>query len=75
VALSERAGYVPAEIHLIEPQGAYDILDIRIGKSILRARTESRLVTRIKERVWIKLDEAQTHFFDKKTGLALRAEL
>jgi multiple sugar transport system ATP-binding protein len=75
VDLGERAGYVPAEIHLIEPQGAYDILDIRIGKSILRARTESRLVTRIKVPVWIKLDEAQTHFFDKKTGLALRGEL
>jgi multiple sugar transport system ATP-binding protein len=74
VERSERTGYVPAEIHLIEPQGAYDILDIRIGKPVVRARTESRLVTRIHERVFVKLDEAQTHFFDKKSGLALHAE-
>ncbi len=74
VERSERIGYVPAEIHLIEPQGAYDILDIRIGKPVVRARTESRFVTRIHERVFVKLDEAQTHFFDKKSGLALHAE-
>ena len=74
VERSERTGYVPAEVHLIEPQGAYDILDIRIGKPVIRARTESRFVTQINQRVWVKLDENQMHFFDKKSGLALRAE-
>ena len=72
---SERPGYVPAEVHLIEPQGAYDIVDLRVGKSIVRARTESRFVDRIRQPVWVKLDEAQTHFFDKKSGLALRGGL
>ena len=74
VERSEHAGYVPAEVHLIEPQGAYDIVDIRVGKCVVRARTESRFVTRIDERVWVKPIEAQTHFFDKKSGLALHAE-
>jgi multiple sugar transport system ATP-binding protein len=67
-------GYLPAEVHLIEPQGAYDILDVRIGDAVLRARTESRFVTQLHEPVWIKLDEARTHFFDKKSGLALHGE-
>ncbi len=74
VERSERSGYVPAEVHLIEPQGAYDILDIRIGKPVIRARTASQFVTQIHERVWVKLDQAQTHFFNKKSGLVLAAE-
>jgi multiple sugar transport system ATP-binding protein len=74
VERSERTGHVPAEVHLIEPQGAYDIVDIRLGRALLRARTGSRFVTATQERVWVKLDEAQTHFFDKKSGLALHAE-
>ena len=65
-------GHVAAEVHLIEPLGAYDIVDIRVGDATLRARTPSRHVTRIGEPVWIGLDPARTHFFDKKTGLALR---
>jgi hypothetical protein len=32
------------------------------------------MVTRIHEPVWLKFDEARTHFFDKKSGLALHAE-
>jgi multiple sugar transport system ATP-binding protein len=71
VERTDRAGYVPAEVHLIEPQGAYDILDIGVGKAVLRARTESQFVTRLHEPVWVQLDPNRTHFFDKKSGLAL----
>jgi multiple sugar transport system ATP-binding protein len=74
VELTEQPGYVPAEVHLIEPQGAYDILDIGIGKTVVRARTASRFVTRLHEPVWVQLDEARTHFFDKRSGLALHSE-
>jgi multiple sugar transport system ATP-binding protein len=70
VELSARAGFVAAEVRLIEPQGAYDILDIEIGQALLRARTRSRLVTKLRERVWVKIDEARTHFFDKQSGNA-----
>jgi multiple sugar transport system ATP-binding protein len=74
VQLTEQPGYVPGEVHLIEPQGAYDILDIRVGKTIVRARTRSRFVTRLHETVWVQLDKMRTHFFDKKSGLALPSE-
>jgi multiple sugar transport system ATP-binding protein len=74
VERAERAGYIPAEVHLIEPQGAYDILDIGVGETVVRARTESQFVTQLHEPVWVQLDEARTHFFDKKSGLALRME-
>ena len=70
----EQPGYVAAKVHLIEPQGAYDILDIGIGETVVRARTASQFVTRLHESVWVQLDEARTHFFDKKSGLALHAK-
>jgi multiple sugar transport system ATP-binding protein len=65
-------GFIPARVHLIEPQGAYDILDIRIGDVVLRARTASRFVAKLDQPIWIKLDEDRTHFFDKTTGLTVR---
>jgi multiple sugar transport system ATP-binding protein len=74
VERTQQPGYVPVDVRLIEPQGAYDVLDLRVGEAMLRARTESQLVTRPHETVWIKLDETRTHFFDKKSGLVLRAE-
>jgi multiple sugar transport system ATP-binding protein len=74
VELAEQPGYVSGEVHIIEPQGAYDILDIRIGKTVVRARTRSRFVTRLHEPVWVQLDKTRTHFFDKRSGLALPSQ-
>jgi multiple sugar transport system ATP-binding protein len=71
VAREARPGYVPVEAHIIEPLGAYDIVDLKIGKQFLRARTVSGFVPRIGEPVWARLDEAQTHFFSAGTGLSL----
>ena len=72
VERTPQPGYVPAQLRLVEPQGAYDILDLTIGTTVLRARTTSRFVTGLHEPVWVKLDQERTHFFDKKSGLALR---
>ena len=42
LALAPAAGLVPARVHLIEPMGPYDIVDIAVGDASLRARTASR---------------------------------
>ena len=44
VARDKRAGYIPIEAHLIEPLGAYDIVDLKLGSQFLRARTASGFV-------------------------------
>jgi multiple sugar transport system ATP-binding protein len=75
VAREARPGYVPVEAHIIEPLGAYDIVDLKVGKQFLRARTASGFVPRVGEPVWAKLDEAQTHFFDAGTGRSLNIRL
>ena len=73
LALAPATGLVPARVHLIEPMGPYDIVDIAVGDASLRARTASRFVRTQGEPVWIGIDESRTHFFDKSSGLALRA--
>jgi len=69
------AGYVPVEAHIIEPLGAYDVVDLKIGGGLLRARTHSGYVDRPGDRVYARLDPAQTHFFDTKSGQSLNIRL
>jgi len=71
VARDKRAGYVPIEAHLIEPLGAYDIVDLKLGSQFLRARTASGFVAAPGETVWAHVEESQTHFFSSRSGSAL----
>ena len=71
VALTPEPGCVPVEAHLIEPLGPYDIVDLKIGADIVRARTASRFVERPGTRVWARFDHEQAHFFDSASGNAL----
>ena len=73
VALSAAPEHVQVRVHLIEPLGPYDIVDLAVGNATLRARTPSRFVRAQGDAVWIKLDDARTHFFDKRSGLRLQA--
>jgi multiple sugar transport system ATP-binding protein len=73
VALRAAPEHVEATVHLIEPLGPYDIVDLSVGNATLRARTPSRFVRAQGDAVWIKLDGARTHFFDKRSGLRLQA--
>jgi multiple sugar transport system ATP-binding protein len=68
-------GHVPVEVGLIEPLGPYDIVDLRMGRQLVRARTPSGFVAKAGDRVWAKLDVAQTHFFNTKTGESLHLRL
>jgi multiple sugar transport system ATP-binding protein len=71
VARRETSGHIPLEAHIIEPLGAYDIVDLKVGSQLLRARTASGFVDKPGDIVWARLDENQTHFFDSKSGNAI----
>ncbi|MEO8165593.1 MAG: ABC transporter ATP-binding protein [Betaproteobacteria bacterium] len=75
VSRTQSAGYVPVEAHIIEPLGPFDIVDLKFGKQMLRARTESGFVAKAGDVVWAKLDETQTHFFSTRTGDSLHIRL
>ncbi len=71
VEKSAKAGYLPVEAHIIEPLGAYDIVDLKVGSQMLRARTRSGFVEQAGDRVFARIDPAQAHFFDSESGLSL----
>jgi multiple sugar transport system ATP-binding protein len=70
VTRAPTSGYIAVEAHIIEPLGAYDIVDLKIGTQLMRARTASGFVDQPGRTVFAKLDEAQTHFFES-TGNAI----
>ena len=75
VALRATDGYFPAEAHIIERLGPYDIVDLRFGTQLFRSRTASGYVDKAGKAVWARLDEKQTHFFDRGSGQSLQVRL
>ncbi|HQZ13991.1 MAG TPA: ABC transporter ATP-binding protein [Devosia sp.] len=65
ISHDEQAGYRPAEAHIIQPFGGFDIIDLRVGEETLRARTPSGFVGKAGDRVFARIDPTQAHFFDK----------
>ena len=59
------------QVHLIQPYGPFDIVDVKVGDSTLRARTPSGFVSGKGQSLWASLDASQAHFFDKSTGASL----
>ena len=73
--VSLTAGYIPVEAHIIEPLGPFDIVDLKIGKLLVRARTPSGFVEKAGDVVWARLDEKQTHFFSASSGASMDIRL
>lgn len=71
----EASGFAAAQVHLIEPLGAFDIVDLKVGSNTLRARTKSGFAGKTGAGLWVRLDPAQTHFFNSRTGLSLHVRL
>jgi len=72
LARTQVPGRVAAKVQLVEPLGAYDIVDVEVGRASLRVRTPSRFVQKQGETVWIALDSARAQLFDKRSGRSLR---
>jgi len=71
----QQPGYRPVEAHLIQPYGPFDIIDLKVGNQVLRARTQTGFVGKPGDRVWARIDPAQAHFFDTRSGNSLGIEL
>ena len=71
LARQEKENHIKAEVHVIEPLGPYDIVDIKVDGQRLRVKSESGFIKKPGDRVWIQLDEQRTHFFDKENGRSL----
>ncbi len=67
-------GFLPVETQIVEPLGSFDIVDLKVGSEMLRARTKSGFVSGPGEKVLARIDPTQTHFFDKASGKSLDGE-
>ena len=59
VSRDQQDGFMPVEAHIIEPLGSHDIVDLKVGHAMLRARTKSGFVARPGQPVWARIDPAQ----------------
>ena len=69
---------IPAHVHLIEPLGAVNILDIRLGTHaetqipiLLRVRTHPTFQVAVGDAIWLGFDEGEMHLFDRETEQAV----
>ena len=70
--------HISAHVHLIEPLGAVNILDIRLGihsetqdPILLRVRTHPTFQVAVGDTVWLGFDETEMHLFDRETEQAV----
>ncbi|AGB44176.1 ATPase component of ABC-type sugar transporter [Mesorhizobium australicum WSM2073] len=68
-------GFMAVETQIVEPLGSFDIVDLKVGSKMLRARTKSGFVAGPGEKVFARIDPTQAHFFDKASGRSLEVRL
>ena len=69
---------IAADVHLVEPLGAVNILDIRLGTHsetqepiLLRVRTHPTFQVGVGDTIWLDFNEAEMHLFDRETEQVL----
>ena len=69
---------ISADVHLIEPLGAVNILDLKLGTHkdtgepiLLRVRTHPTFSIGVGDTIWLDFDEKQMHLFDSRTEQAI----
>ena len=58
---------IPAEVYVVEPQGANLVIDLKIGDQIIKAITPLTLDAKLGQQVWVGFDLKKIHIFDGKT--------
>jgi multiple sugar transport system ATP-binding protein len=59
---------IEAEVYVVEPLGSENVVDVKIGSSLVKALAPPSLALDIGQKVYLELNKDKTHVFDKKTG-------
>jgi multiple sugar transport system ATP-binding protein len=62
---------IPAEIYVVEPVGESTIVDLKVGKYLVKARAPIGFKGEIGEKVGVTIAREKIHIFDKKTDQLL----
>ena len=76
IAVSKEKGpedeTLPAVVSVVEPVGKENIVEVRAGSVSLVLYTEPEFSLQAGETVYLTLNKAKSHLFDKETGIAIR---
>jgi len=62
---------IEAEVYIVEPLGSENIIDLRIGENMIKAKTLPTLLPDVGQTVNLWLNKDRTHIFDKNTEFAI----
>ncbi len=66
-----REDAIQAEVYVVEPLGSENIIDLRIGENLLKAKTLPTVNPNIGQPIQIWFDKDRMHVFDKETEKAI----
>jgi multiple sugar transport system ATP-binding protein len=64
---TRRQDFIQTEVFAIEKTGSYNIIDVKLGDELIRVRTGSTVIPKIKDRVFIGFDMDGIALFDRET--------
>jgi multiple sugar transport system ATP-binding protein len=62
---------IKAEVYVTEPLGSEVIVDLKVGDTLFKAKTNLDFTISLGEKVWIGFNKEKMHLFDKKTEKAI----
>ena len=62
---------IEAEVYEFEPLGLKTIINLKVGKNVLKTTSMYSFEAGIGEKIWIKFDKNKIHLFNEKTGEAI----
>jgi multiple sugar transport system ATP-binding protein len=63
----KRANYIRAEMDVMESMGSLNIVSLKLGGYILKAKTDPDFEARPGEPLWVDFEKKKIHIFDKTT--------
>jgi multiple sugar transport system ATP-binding protein len=73
LSLTPKPDYIQTEVFAIEKTGSYNIIDVKLGNELLRVRTGSTMVPRIKDTAFIGFDMDGVTLFDRENENSIMA--
>lgn len=62
---------IEGEVYTVEPQGPVNLVDLKFGGNVWRARTPRSMEVSVGDKVWVTFEFARLQVFDKKTEKSL----
>jgi multiple sugar transport system ATP-binding protein len=66
-----REDVIQAKVYVVEPLGSENIIDLKIGENLLKAKTLPTFHPNIGQPIKLCFDKDRMHVFDRKTEKAI----